>query len=118
MKKLLLLLPFVAIVGCSPDRILLDELTDQVINGDELHYFKGELFTGSAFDFYSNGKLAQEINFWEGKEDGAYQEWYENGQLKKKNNWKDGQLDGLFQAWNKNGELIFQANYKDGVRID
>ena len=114
MNKLLLLLPFVAIVGCSPDRILLDELTNKVIDGDKLHYFNGDLFTGSAFDIYSNGKLEKEINFKEGKPNGLVKHWDENGQLDLEQNVIDGKADGLCKSWYENGQLEYQKNYKDG----
>lgn len=143
MIKLLSILSFCLVfVSCSPDRVSIDELTNKGTAELPLMYYDGKLFNGIGFDFYSNGQLAEQntyedgklngtsrvwhengqlwyqINYKNGKVNGAWKTWYENGQLKMQGPHINGKLNGLFQYWDENGQLIEQSNWKDGVQLN
>ena len=61
-----------------------------------------------------NGKLKEEYNLKDGKEDGLARSYHFNGQLHWEGNYKDGERDGLWEYWHKNGQLEYEINYKDG----
>lgn len=143
MKKLLSILSICLVfVSCSPDRVLLVQLTNKGTEESPTMYFESKLFTGVCFDAYEDGQLAYEYRYKDGKNDGLCQRWnadgqlayegnckdgemdglsrgwYEDGKLRYKSNFKDNELDGLSQGWYENGLLKFELNFKDGVEIN
>ena len=116
MKKILsILLVSVLLIGCSKDRVLIDELTNKGTEESPIMYSEKGLFNGIGFDVYKDGQLKFENNYTDGKKDGSFKEWYENGQLSYEGNWKDGNKDGLWKKWYENGLLVKkEVNYKDG----
>ncbi len=136
MKKLLLLLLCVPLIGVGQNRYHIDEVTwpndtiaylkhdMSLLNGvvycefGELGNFIGGKRNDEHKRWYENGQLKFEGNFKDDKEDGLQRHWYENGQLKYEGNYKDGKKDGLWRVWYKNGQLKYERNYKDGKRID
>ena len=114
MKKLLsVVLVSVLLIGCSENRVLLDELTDKGTKYSYLMYYEGVLFNGIGYDVYTNGQLKKEIIFKDGKIDGLRESWDKNGQLKYEGNYIDGKKDGLHKRW-RDGELWWTKNYKNG----
>jgi len=110
MKKLLSILSICLVfVSCSPDRVLIDELTRK----GEVLYFEGKPFNGVSFNVYDDGQLKDEYTYKDGEIDGLVQVWYENGQLRYEWNFKDDELNGLYQSWYENGQLSSKANFKD-----
>ena len=79
MKKLLLLLIFVPLIGLG--------LTE----------YKKE--------YYENGQLKEEGNWKDGERDGFQNRYYKNGQLESEGNFKDGELINE-KHWNENGNEI------------
>ena len=118
MKKLLILLPLLAITSCSPDRVLFDELINKGTEENALFYYNDQPFNGVSFDVDEDGQLRYEGNIKGGKYEGLVQVWYENGQLWSEANFKGGHYDGLYQRWDEDGQLIEQVIYKNGVPID
>ena len=115
MKKILLiLLVSVLLIGCSENRVLIDELTNKGTKDSQLMYSEGKLFNGIGFDVYSNGKLKSEVNYKDGKKDGLHNSWNYNSQLWNERNYKDGKEDGLQRSWDEDGQLEYEGNYKDG----
>ena len=114
MKKLLILLPLLAIISCSPDRVLEEELINKGTEESPMLFYAGESFTGIAFGVYPNDELKFEYNVKDGKVNGYGKSYYENGQLKSQAISKNGRLDGLYQVWYENGQLHFEGNSKDG----
>ncbi len=82
-------------------------------------YLKGSdtPYTGKVFRLYKNGKQS-EINFKNGKFDGAFITWYKNGQKETEANFKNGEPEGLGFAWHKNGQKKKEVNYKDGEEVE
>tara|TARA_B110000503_G_C6747768_1_gene250313 strand:- start:63 stop:443 length:381 start_codon:yes stop_codon:yes gene_type:complete len=114
MKKLLSILSICLVfISCSPDRVIVDELTKK---GD-VSYFEGKPFTGVVFDVYEDGQLMYETIYKDGKRDGLAKGWYDNGQLEVMYNYKDGDIDGLYKRYYYNGQLKEEANFKDGEEV-
>jgi len=80
MKKLLsILLLSVVLIGCSEERVLMDDLTDKGTEESPRMYSESGLFNGVGFDVYSNGQLQYVVNLKEGEIDGLKKEWDEDG---------------------------------------
>ena len=117
MKKILsILLVSVLLIGCSENRVLLDELTNKGSKKSELMYFESGLFNGIGYDVFSNGQLKSEYNYKDGKRDGLHKSWYHHGQLEREENYKNGKKDGLYKSWDVNGKLLQEKNYKNGKK--
>ncbi len=74
-------------------------------------------YTGVIKNFYSNNKIASEINYVHGKMDGFIKEYYPDGQINIEENYKDGKKDGFYKIFYKNGNLQFEYNFKNGRQI-
>ena len=117
MKKLLsVLLVSILLIGCSENRVLINDLTNKGKSRDILMYYESVLFNGIGFNIYSNGQLWFEGNFKDGKEDGVHKFWYKNGQLKSESNHIDGKREGLSKVWYSNGQLSTEGNYYNDTR--
>ena len=115
MKKLLFLLTLLAVIGCSPDRVLQEELINKGTEESPMLFYAGEPFTGIAFDVYPNGQLKKpEFTIKDGRPDGYYVTQLQNGG-ELRSNWKDGELDGSFQRLDVNNRIIEDSHYKNGL---
>jgi antitoxin component YwqK of YwqJK toxin-antitoxin module len=77
MKNILsIALVSIILMGCSDNRVFIDELTNRGDNTTLLMYYEGDLFTGVGFDVHPNGQLELEFNFKDGKQDGLQRGWY------------------------------------------
>jgi antitoxin component YwqK of YwqJK toxin-antitoxin module len=70
---------------------------------------------GTAKSWHSNGNVAQEFNFSNGKLHGEYKRWYPNGQLSEQYMYKNDKVHGLYMKWNHTGTLILKCDYTDGI---
>ena len=116
MKKLLFLLPLLAIFSCSPDRVLIEELTNIGTEERPMFYHNGEPFTGIAFKVFPNSReiMKPEFTIKDGKPDGYYETQLPNG-FEIRSNWKNGKLDGVYEKWDETSRLREKSNYKNGV---
>ena len=111
MKNILsILLISVLFIGCSENRVDVNELTnkgtDLTVNlSGSVWYHYDNLFTGIGYDVYQNGQLKSEISYKDGKYDGLSKIWYENGQLEIESNWTNHKKNGLSKTWYENGQL-------------
>lgn len=73
-------------------------------------------------DYYSNGKLKQEIPYKKGKMDGVAKWYYENGQLQQSSAYVQGRLEGLTTRWYEHGlkqsEGMYSDNMRNGIQTD
>ena len=113
MKKILLILLFLPIIGFGQDRLLNEELINKGTNEKPIMFYEGRLFSGIGYDIWSNGELKYEWNYRDGLKDGLFRLWYENGKLGKQINYKDGKRNGLSKRYYKNGRLEIETNYRD-----
>ena len=112
MKNLLILLSVSLIIGCSNNRISLNEVTDK----DGVIYSINGPYTGEVFSEYDNGQLAEESSYKNGILDGISSSWYQNGKLKTERNYINGLENGIYRAWYLNGQLEKEWNSIHGNR--
>ena len=68
MKNLLsIVLVSIILMGCSENRVLVDELTNKGSEDSPLMYYEDGLFTGVCVDVYTDGQLRGERNYKDGK---------------------------------------------------
>ena len=114
MKKLLLLLLCVPLIGVGQERYHIDNV--KFSEDSTTVYFKNTMkpITGVIFNTYENGKLKKENKVINGKRNGISKGYYENGKLKIVSVFVDGELNGLTKAYQKNGKLGMKGNFQDG----
>jgi antitoxin component YwqK of YwqJK toxin-antitoxin module len=136
MKKLLLLLIIIPMIGFSQQRVSIEKLTDSSGIMYDLSFkvekplFKGvrygdELFTGIAYynslsldERADNNQLIAEYNYINGVLHGS-KTWFESGQLKNEfKGFGDGDITEMsFKTWYENGNLQAEGNIsKEGKK--
>ena len=60
---------------------------------------------------YDNGKRRQEVEFRDGREDGAWASWHENGRIKARGEYKAGAPQGLWTTWSEDGKVTENKDY-------
>jgi len=114
-KKILsVLIVSLLLIGCSENRILIDELTNKGTKENPIMYNEEGLLTGIAFDMNGNDKLFSEESYKKGKRNGLSKFWHKNGQLKEEGNYINGEKDGLWIIKDEYGQLIEKGNYING----
>ena len=58
-----------------------------------------------------------EINYKDGKRDGAYVYRWKNGQKIREGIYKDGLGDGVFTEWHEQGNVTRKTTYKNGEKM-
>ena len=106
MKKLLLLLLCVPLIGFGQEKINMEEL-NFLENGA---YFQGELFSCINCELWSNGKIKEECTFIDGKRNGLSAQYYEQGGYKK-GFYKNGVRHGIFTYYNEDHLLYMERMY-------
>ena len=71
-------------------------------------------FTGRAFQSFPNESPRAEADFLLGRKDGMERFWWSNGKLQEEGQWFDGMENGIFRKWNKEGALTQIIRYKNG----
>jgi len=74
-------------------------------------------FNGTSLDYYSNGKIQDEINYVYGKESGVRKKYFKNGQLQQTSSYLNGSLHGEAVYYNESGKKIKQRIYHNGSII-
>ena len=117
MKKILvILLVSILSIGCSENRVLIDELTNKGTKNSPLMYNEKGLFNGIGFDIHPNGQLKKEVNYKYGKKNGLHESWYTDGQISFQSFYKDNELDGRLILWWSNGQVGEYGYYKNGLK--
>ena len=75
-------------------------------------------YSGICKTFFSNGKLKQERELKNGKNDGYFREYAENGNLTEEGAFKNNRHHGTFKYYDKNGNLLHEATFNEGVVVD
>ena len=112
MKNLLILLSVSLMIGCSNNRISLNEVTDK----DGVIYSINGPYTGVVFSEYENGQLAEESSYKNGILHGISSSWYQNGKLGEQENYTNGLENGIYRKWYFNGQLEKEWNNIHGNR--
>lgn len=65
--------------------------------------------------YYSNGKADSEGNYDYGLTEGIYREYYPDGKLKEEYNYLHDNVNGPYKEYNDKGKLIEEGNYYNGM---
>jgi len=114
MKKLLLLLLCVPLIGLGQDRYHADETNRSELPKILVLKSNHKAITGMVYDEHENGKLFFQTHYVDGKREGLSKGWDMNGYLSFENNYKSGKKDGLSTWYHKNGTIWRTQEYKDG----
>tara|TARA_B100000242_G_C43043626_1_gene486993 strand:+ start:1555 stop:1932 length:378 start_codon:yes stop_codon:yes gene_type:complete len=119
MKNILsILLLSVLFIGCSKEKVLMDNLINKGNNYSPKMYYEGELFNGIGFDIHYNDQIRFESNFKNGKREGLTRYWYSTGELECEVYYKNNEKDGFSKHWDKDGELTLEREYSNGRIIN
>ena len=66
--------------------------------------------------YYPNGKVEQIGNYRNGRENGQWNWYYPNGTLHREENYFNGKRDGPYVEYNENGKIIAQGQFLDGEK--
>ncbi|MCD4817411.1 MAG: hypothetical protein K8S23_01820 [Candidatus Cloacimonetes bacterium] len=89
-------------------------LWEKLIQQDDLVYKNGFLFTGSANDYYENGKIKFLKSYKNGMIDGYDYTWYKSGQKKSEFYFLKSEKHGTCITWYNNGQMQLYAQYSYG----
>lgn len=83
----------------------------QLVAGQRI--YRGEPFSGLAYERYPNRKLARVQSFKAGLADGQNYVWYPGGEPQMYVNYKAGRLNGRFLGWYMHGGIIYDMVIND-----
>jgi antitoxin component YwqK of YwqJK toxin-antitoxin module len=80
-------------------------------------WHEGNLFTGIAVEYWPNGKVASEMSYLDGIEDGPSVGWHDNGVPRRETNYRRGRVAGIVRKWDRNGQLSMEEEVDGGVAL-
>lgn len=83
----------------------------EMLNDFKEATYKSKPYTGLVRRKHSNGKVAGEYPYQDGKMQGVMKEWYENGQQSAETNFDHGQRHGLNRYWDMKGRQTKEQIY-------
>ena len=86
-------------------------------NKDRYWYLNGKKYTGNFIDYYYNGKIRAEGNFFSGKINGVMKKYYNSGVLSQELSFKYGVLDGSHLNFFENGKIKTESYYSNDSKI-
>tara|TARA_B110000977_G_C11056557_1_gene484303 strand:- start:250 stop:669 length:420 start_codon:yes stop_codon:yes gene_type:complete len=63
-------------------------------------------------EYWDNGQVLSQIQYFDGKRNGSFRHWYENGQLMNEGFYKNGKMLGPWMSYYANGHLKNSGTYK------
>jgi hypothetical protein len=125
MKKILMLLPILAVCACNKTQTYIVG-QDAVCTGLEENNpnpvfcadVNGQPINGIVKQYYENGKIWREMTIKNGLENGEEREFYENGKLHVIANVVNGKTDGISKLYNEDGKLYMELNWQDGEVVE
>ena len=75
---------------------------------------EGKALTGIIYREWENGKIKEEFEIKNGKQEGFSKGWYENGHLEFEGSMKDNKQEGITKKYYENGQLSYDGMYKEG----
>jgi len=87
-------------------------LSEELIVKNDLAYYQGNLYSGTVFDLYKNGKLKYEINYKKGILHGSYLSYFNNGKTQESSFYLDGVIHGYQKTYYSDGnkKTVFKWN--------
>ena len=109
-----LILPLI-LIGCSSEKGVSLEKIDIIIEGSlNIHFQNQSKYSGRIYKKSSKNTLILEFNTKDGLYNGIYKEYFEDGILKRESNYYLGVLQGRERRFFKNGKLSEDVNYNSG----
>ena len=78
---------------------------------------KGNMNHGIYRDYYDNGQICTDANYYNGALDGPYSFYHENGNVYVEVIYDKGDLDGLITFYKPNGKVLEKIMYKNGTPV-
>ena len=97
--------------------VLITNLNPLEKDGISLAHLNGELFTGVAFHFFSNGTKQIKQTYLDGQKEGEWSIWYEDGTPQKEGLIKEGKQHGTYREYYSNGNLRYEYQYEQDRKI-
>jgi antitoxin component YwqK of YwqJK toxin-antitoxin module len=95
-------------------RVHYDELE---LGSNQLLTWRGEPFTGTAYETDSNGTVIGDARYVQGLQTGVAHEWSAAGQLLSECAYEYGSKDGLCRRWYKNARPECEAEYRFSIKV-
>ncbi|RTL60329.1 MAG: hypothetical protein EKK37_05690 [Sphingobacteriales bacterium] len=80
----------------------------------EFEFIEGKT-NGADKKYYSNGKPASDASYDYGATEGVYHEYYPDGKLKEEYNYLHDNVNGPYKEYNNKGKLVEEGNYYNGM---
>jgi antitoxin component YwqK of YwqJK toxin-antitoxin module len=87
--------------------------TDIKKKKSETPYINGKIH-GQVVKWYSNGKIAEQINYINGEKHGLYQEFHYNGSKREEGLFVNGKRHKLWRMWRSDGYISMEIIYVNG----
>jgi len=84
---------------------------------DGYYYLDGKPFTGIGYSLFEDGRVAAEMEYREGLQDGRTREWYATGQMMVDSTLVEGGVHGHAREWHVNGVMAEDGEYDHGVAL-
>lgn len=88
--------------------------TSQLICSGISCLYKGQLFTGTAFELNEKNDTILKTSYINGKKNGLSIAWYEYGKIKFIYNYKNDVFNGKYEEWYSNGKKYRLLNFENG----
>src|ERR1044072_4893001 len=89
-------------------------MEDLEYDDDQRVLHHGAPYTGTAWEFYADGAVMTEQEFFEGIPHGASRAYYHDGQIESEHFHEYGRLLGPWRAWHANGRVREELDYEHG----
>lgn len=118
MRRILQIVSFVLLIGCSEKTIDPEELHVVTIHRtDGMVYsevsYKGDKPHGPSKMYHPNGKLYLEIMYQDGVKHGSSKQYYQSGMLYLEAAYVNGVMEGMSKKYHKDGKLKAELQFRD-----
>ena len=76
-----------------------------------------EMFQGKVKFFHENGKVYQNVHYFEGEPEGSFSEFYDTGETQRVGHYSKGLRDGIWKTYYKYGKIQSRGKYKNGEKV-
>ena len=80
-------------------------------------YYRNVPFSGQSISHHENGRMSENIGYYEGRKEGKAEFWYPDGTIRKEAFYKKNRLDGVLKVWSPHSyrTLVKESHYVNGV---
>lgn len=81
------------------------------------YYYRKKPFTGTAIEYFKNGRIMNVVMLKDGIEDGLRNEYYEDGEARSRTMMNNNVIHGHYYNWYKSGQLKIESLLEYGIII-